>query len=96
MTAFEYADCDGAAKKVVDDYIYNLACGIINLANVFRPQVIILGGGVAGQGERLIAPLQKRLDEKIFGGQGYAPVKIIKAKLGNLAGALGAAKLVIG
>lgn len=95
-TAFEYADCDCAAAKVVENYIYNLACGIINLANVFRPQVIILGGGVAGQGERLIVPLQKRLDEKIFGGQSYAPVKIIKAELGNLAGALGAAKLVIG
>ncbi len=95
-TAFDYADCDRTAKKVVDGYIYNLACGIINLANVFRPQAVILGGGVAEQGERLIAPLQERLDAKIFGGQGYAPVKIVKAALGNLAGALGAAKLVIG
>lgn len=95
-TAFEYADCDHAAKEVVDGYVYNLACGIINLANVFRPQAIILGGGVAEQGERLIAPLQQRLDKKIFGGQSYAPVKIVKAVLGNLAGALGAAKLVVG
>ncbi|MDE5766685.1 MAG: ROK family protein [Clostridia bacterium] len=95
-TAFDYADCDDTAKRVVDGYIYNLACGIINLANVFRPQAVILGGGVAEQGERLIAPLQERLDAKIFGGQGYAPVKIVKATLGNLAGALGAAKLVIG
>lgn len=90
-TAFDYADTDPAAKKVVDAYIYNLACGIINLANVFRPQAVILGGGVAEQGDRLIAPLQERLDKKIFGGQGYAPVKIVKASLGNLAGALGAA-----
>ncbi|MDE6790573.1 MAG: ROK family protein, partial [Clostridia bacterium] len=95
-TAFDYADCDDTAKRVVDGYIYNLACGIINLANVFRPQAVILGGGVAEQGERLIAPLQERLDAKIFGGQSYAPVKIVKATLGNLAGALGAAKLVIG
>ncbi len=93
-TAFDYSDSDPAAKRVVEDYIYNLACGIINLANVFRPQAIILGGGVAEQGDRLIAPLQERLDKKIFGGQGYAPVKIVKAGLGNLAGALGAVKLV--
>ena len=93
-TAFDFADSDAAAKKVVDGYIYNLACGIINLANIFRPQVVILGGGVAEQGERLIAPLQERLDAKIFGGQGYAPVKIVKASLGNLAGALGAAAVV--
>lgn len=90
-TAFDFAETDEAAKDVVNAYVYNLACGIINLANVFRPQVIILGGGVAEQGESLIAPLQKRLDAKIFGGQEYAPVKIVKASLGNLAGALGAA-----
>ena len=94
-TAFDYAATDPAAKKVVENYIYNLACGIINLANIFRPQAIILGGGVAEQGDNLIAPLQERLDRKIFGGQNYAPVRIVKASLGNLAGALGAAKLVM-
>ncbi|MDE6557639.1 MAG: ROK family protein, partial [Clostridia bacterium] len=90
-TAFDFCDTDPAAKKVVDGYIYDLACGIINLANIFRPQAVVLGGGVAEQGEKLIAPLQERLDAKIFGGQDYAPVKIVKASLGNLAGALGAA-----
>ncbi len=92
-TAFDYADCDEAAKKVVDEYIYHLACGIINLANIFRPQVVILGGGVSAQGENLTVPLQERLDKKIFGGQSYAPVKIVTATLGNKAGALGAATL---
>lgn len=94
-TAFDYCDNDGAAKAVVDEYVYHLACGIINLANIFRPQVVILGGGVSAQGERLIAPLQERLDKKIFGGQGYSPVRIVKAALGNNAGALGAAALFI-
>lgn len=94
-TAFDFCDGDPAARGVVDGYIYDLACGIINLANIFRPQAVILGGGVAEQGERLIAPLQERLDKKIFGGQGYAPVKIVKASLRNLAGALGSAKLVM-
>lgn len=94
-TAFEYADKDETAKKVVENYVWNLACGIINLANIFRPQAIILGGGVAEQGDRLIVPLQKRLDAKIFGGQEYAPVKIVKATLGTSAGALGAVKSVI-
>lgn len=90
-TAFDYAASDPAAKATVDKYIYNLACGITNIANIFRPQVVILGGGVAEQGESLVAPLQDRLDKKIFGGQEHAPVKIIKATLGNAAGAMGAA-----
>ena len=94
-TAFDFCESDETAKKVVDGYIYDLACGIINLANIFRPQAVILGGGIAEQGERLIVPLQERLDAKVFGGQGYAPVKIVKASLGNLAGALGSAKLVM-
>ncbi len=92
-TAFEFAETDYSARKVVERYISYLACGLVNLSNIFRPQAIILGGGVAGQGEKLIKPLQKKLDESIFGGQGYAPVKIVQATLGNLAGALGAAKL---
>ncbi len=92
-TAFEYMDTDRTAKKVVDWYIDRLACGLINLANIFRPQVIMLGGGVSAQGSRLTAPLQKILDRELFGGTDYAPVKVICASLGNRAGALGAAAL---
>lgn len=92
-TAFEYMDKDSTAKKVVEKYVEYLACGIINAANVFRPEVIMLGGGVSGQGEKLTKPLQEILDEQIFAGCGYAPVKIVKASLGSKAGAFGAAAL---
>ena len=92
-TAFEYMDADRTAQKVVDWYLERLACGLINLANIFRPQVIMLGGGVSAQGSRLTAPLQKILDEELFGGTSYAPVEVKCASLGNKAGALGAAAL---
>ena len=92
-TAFDYAESDAAARAVVDSYIKYLACGIINLANVFRPQVVMLGGGVSEQKEKLTNPLQKILDKEVFAGQTYAPVKIITASLGNRAGAFGAAAL---
>ena len=92
-TAFDYSDCDKAAKSVADNYIKYLACGIINLANIFRPQVIMLGGGVSEQGENLTAPIQKILNAQIMGGNNYAPVKVVKATLGNRAGAFGAAAL---
>ncbi len=92
-TAFDYADTDESAKSVVDWYVKYLACGITNLANVFRPQVIMLGGGVSEQGEKLSAPVQKLLDKQIFAGTGYAPVKVVKASLGSKAGAFGAAAL---
>lgn len=92
-TAFEHMDTDRTAKKVVDWYIDRLSCGLINLANIFRPQVIMLGGGVSAQGSRLTLPLQKILNGELFGGTQYAPVEIKCASLGNRAGSLGAAAL---
>lgn len=94
-TAFEYMDGDRTARQVVDWYLKYLACGVANLANIFRPQIITIGGGVAAQGSRLTAPLQKLVDEELFGGVDYAPVKIECATLGTRAGAYGAAALVM-
>ena len=94
-TAFDYMDEDLTAKLVVDKYISHLACGIINIANVFRPQVVMIGGGVSEQGERLTQPLQKLVNKEIFAGTDYAPIKVIKASLGSKAGAFGAAALWI-
>ncbi len=91
-TAFEYMDTDDSARRVVDKYLQNLACGIANLANIFRPQVILIGGGVAAQGTRLTKPLQALVDREIFAAD-YAPVEIKCASLGNRAGAYGAAAL---
>lgn len=91
-TAFEYMDSDDSARRVVDRYMKYLACGIANLANIFRPQVILIGGGVAAQGTRLTKPLQALADREIFAAD-YAPVEIRCASLGNRAGAYGAAAL---
>ncbi len=94
-TAFEFMDNDRTAKDVVDWYIKYLACGLINLANIFRPEVIMLGGGVAAQGEKLTKPLQAIMDAEVFGGNDYATVTVVIASLGNGAGSLGAAALCL-
>ncbi len=94
-TPFEFCDYDIDAREVVDWYLKYLSCGIANLANVFRPEVIMIGGGVSGQGDKLIVPLQRLVDKELFGGTDYAPVKIVKASLGSKAGAYGAAALVM-
>lgn len=91
-TAFEYADSDSAAREVVKNYVEYLACGLINLANVFRPEVIMLGGGISNEKERLTAPLQKIINKETFAAN-YAPVKVTVAALGSNAGAFGAAAL---
>lgn len=94
-TAFEYMDTDRTAKQVVNWYLKYLGCGVANIANIFRPQIIMIGGGVAAQGTRLSIPLQDMLNKEIFAGTDYAPVKVECATLGNKAGAFGAAALNI-
>ena len=85
---------DAAAKKVVDNFIEYLAIGISNLSVFFRPDVFIIGGGVSNEGESLLAPLRKRVEELDLYTTEFVPQpEIIKAKLGNDAGIIGAAML---
>ena len=92
-TPFDYYDADESAKAVVDRYITMLGAGLTNLANEFRPEAIILGGGVCAQGDALLKPLQAFLDREIFAGEKGPQVKLLIATLGNNAGLLGAAAL---
>ena len=92
-TAFDYKDTDQSAKTVVDSYIEKLGVGITNIANEFRPEAVILGGGVCAQGDNLIKPLQEFVNREIFAGDKGPQVKILTATLGNSAGLLGAVAL---
>jgi len=93
--AFDYKDTDAFAAEVVENYIEKLGIGITNIANVFRPEAVILGGGVCAEGDNLLIPLQKQLARDIFAGEKGPMVKILIATLGNDAGVLGAAALWI-
>lgn len=86
---------DSTAQGVVDWYVDYLAEGIANLANIFRPEAILLGGGVSAQGDALIIPTQKLVNERLYGGTQHAPVKVTVATLGNDAGLCGAGKLAM-
>ncbi len=94
-TAFDFANSDKYAKDVIDAYIYSLATVIVNFANIFRPEAIILGGGVCAQGKALTDPLQKILDEEIYARDMGPRVQILIASLKNDAGILGAAALIM-
>ena len=94
-TVFDYAPVDAYAKEVLDSYIEHLACGLINYANIFRPEVILLGGGVCAQADNLIKPLQAIMDKEIYAGDKGPRVPILIAELENSAGLLGAAALLM-
>ena len=91
-TAFDYYEIDLTAKKAIDEYVENLTIGIINIANIFRPEAVILGGGVAKQGENLTDRVDKLLKAGIFAGTLGPEVKVLSASLKE-AGVVGAASL---
>ena len=60
---------DSLAKQIVDDYISRLAAGISTFITIFRPQVIILGGGIAHAGDLLLKPLNEKLHTCTFAAE---------------------------
>ena len=86
---------DKAGKEVVDNYIMYLSEGLINYCNIFRPEIIILSGGVANEGENLFSRVRKYLEEHTYGMKGSPKVEIAPAMLGYDSGKIGAACLVL-
>ncbi|QUI25058.1 ROK family protein [Vallitalea pronyensis] len=84
---------DKTAQEVISQYIKHLAVGLVNVINIFQPEVIVLGGGVSAQGDNLIQPLHKEIINEIYGGEKAFKTKIQVAELGNDAGIIGAAML---
>ena len=87
---------DARGKEIVDEYVEHLAVGLANLANVLRPEAILLGGGVSNEGEYLFAPLRTAVEKKLYTSVEFVPLKIEKAALGNDAGIWGAFALAKG
>lgn len=85
---------DKAAKEVVEDYIKYLGTGIINICNIFRPEAVIIGGGVSNQGEYLLGRVRNFCLAREYGYKNAPHPQIIKARLGSLAGLYGAIELI--
>lgn len=87
---------DDAGKKVVDMYLKAVAEGIVNVINIFQPEVVVIGGGVSKEGEGLINPVREYVGKYVYGAAEGVPFGDVRlAKLGNDAGILGAALLGI-
>ena len=84
---------DKAAKEVVDKYIYYLAMGIVNIINIFQPEVLVIGGGICNEKHYLTDPLMDRVDKEQYSRNSTKKTEIRIATLGNDAGIIGAAML---
>ena len=93
-TAFDaMADGDPTAKEVVEKYIGYLATGIVNIINIFQPDVLCVGGGVSNQGENLLGPVRAIVEKERYTKHNDKQTVICQASLGNDAGIIGAAYL---
>ena len=82
---------DPGAREVVDAYLADLADGLTSLVNLFQPELLCLGGGVAGQGDALLPPLQAVMDQEDYARNCPRRTRLAIARLGNDAGLVGAA-----
>lgn len=92
MTAV--SDQDPVAKKAFDKYLTHLAEGMTGIVDLFRPEVVYIGGGISARFDLMEAFLNDYVKKYSFGGE-HAFVPIIKkAPGGNDVGIIGAAGLI--
>lgn len=92
-TAFDAArEGDPVGKRIVDQYIKYLAEGIIDIINIFCPEVLVIGGGVSKEGEYLLKPLRELVYSTVY-AKDVPQTEIKVAEMGNDAGIVGSAML---
>ena len=84
---------DPFGHQVVENYVKYLSEGLMNYFNIFRPEAVVLSGGVANEGEYLLSRVRQYCEERYYGYQGTPKVDIITSLLGYDSGKIGAASL---
>ena len=85
---------DSTALELCRTYGNYLAEGLTNLANLFDPEVIAIGGGISGAPEHLLLmPVREAVRQKCYTGHAGRYPQIVTAALGGQAGMIGAASL---
>ncbi|MBC8536791.1 ROK family protein [Feifania hominis] len=79
------------AAALVSSFIGHIGDGVVNLVNLLDPGCVVIGGGIAPEGEYVLAPIREKLSREAYLGQRLPPV--VMAALGGDAGILGAAAL---
>lgn len=81
----------GSAARALDAAGNALGVGLVSLANIFGPDRIIIGGGLAALGDALLEPARQTLAARALPAVRHTPV--VTAALGENASIIGAASL---
>jgi glucokinase len=85
---------DRLANELISHTAYYLGVGLVNIVNIFNPQLILIGGGLSRMGQLLLQPATKVVRERAYELPARA-VRIEMARLGAESEALGAVALVL-
>lgn len=84
---------DSAARALLERAGTALGAGLANFINIFNPELIVVGGGVAEIGEPLLGPARRAIDSFAMPVM-RADVQIVPSQLGLKTGIYGAVALV--
>jgi glucokinase len=85
---------DAVAQAILADAGTLLGIACASIVNAFNPEIVVIGGGVAGCGEHLLGPARDTLAARAMPHPG-AIAKLVPAELGPDGAALGAAYLAL-
>lgn len=83
------AEGDSEAVGILDGIGRRLGAAIGSFVNVFRPDLVVIGGGFAAAGDFLLKPAEEIMRREAL-PPGRDQVKIVRAELGTAAGVIGA------
>lgn len=84
---------DPLAREVVADAGRHVGVALASLANIFDPDVIVIGGGVSVVGDLMLDPAREELMSRALPPMNRTPVQL--AELGPEAGMIGAAAMAL-
>ena len=85
---------DKGAERVLKELQVDIVDGLVNIANLLRPEVIVMSGGICSQ-PKLLSPLEDMVNARTLGGKNNPHVYVVKAHFFNDAGIVGAAVQVM-
>lgn len=86
-------DGDADAVAIMGEFAHWFAVGVANLVNILDPDVVVVGGGLAGAGDLFLGPARRAFATLVLAPEHRPDVPIVAAELGPDAGAIGAALL---
>ena len=79
---------------ILDEYAAYIGTGVYNIFQIFNPPLIVLGGGFMNLGEKLLSKIRTRFQELVK-DMLFDELEITSSQLGDDAGLIGAAALVL-